>query len=233
MRVELIAFSQPFIRMDRTSITNPMSIAEEAASVCYDSKPTDNYKIAQSCMTSGHMSIMEHVSFTFHITGISRACLAQLSRHRHISLSVRSQRYCKEDDFYYVNPFPKEDDHSSSIEEAVAIANVFYKDMLTDGVPAEDARAVLPNACCTELYLTANARTLIEISHLRLCTRAQKEIRELFKRIKDSVAEVSTEIAEKMVPACEQHEEIYFCTEHKGCGKHPNIHSIAYTSEAV
>ena len=82
-----------------------MAIAEQAASVCYDSKPTENLKIVKQCIASRHMSVLEHVSFTFHIQGISRACLAQLSRHRHISLSVRSQRYCREDNFEFVNPF--------------------------------------------------------------------------------------------------------------------------------
>lgn len=231
MEVQLIAFTQPFVKMDRTGITNPIAIAEEAASVCYNSKPTKKYRIAKSCMASGHMSVMEHVAFTFHVKGISRACLAQLSRHRHISLSVRSQRYCREDDFNYVNPFPYDSDWGKDIYEAVAIANENYKDLVEDGMKPEDARMVLPNACCTELYLTANARSLIEMSHLRLCTRAQREIRELFQSIKECVAEVSPEIAVKMVPACEKHEGYAFCTEHDGCGKHPSLDEV-YMKEA-
>ena len=96
MKVELVGYSQL-----ANGKGDPMALAELAASVCYDSKPTENLKIVKQCIASGHMSVLEHVSFTFHIQGISRACLAQLSRHRHISLSVRSQRYCREDDFQF------------------------------------------------------------------------------------------------------------------------------------
>ena len=64
-------------------------------------------------------------------------------------------------------------------------------DMVDAGVAPEDARAVLPNACCTELYMTANARALIEMSHLRMCKRAQREIRELFDKIRDCLCHVS------------------------------------------
>lgn len=91
MKVELIAYTKPFsIKED----SNPMDIVEKCASVCYDSDITKEYRIAKSCHDSGHLSIYEHINFTFHIQGVSRSLLAQLSRHRHISLSVRSTRYC-------------------------------------------------------------------------------------------------------------------------------------------
>ena len=92
MQVELIAYSTPI-----KGRCNPMAIVEQCASVCYDSKPDfDKFRIAKGCAKTGHMSVYEHAYFTFHVSGISRACLAQLSRHRHLSLSVRSQRYCDE-----------------------------------------------------------------------------------------------------------------------------------------
>jgi len=86
-----------------------LSIAELAASVCYDSEPTENYRIAKGCKATNHVSVLEHISFTFCVTGVSRALLAQLSRHRHISLSVQSQRYVAMNNFDYVNPFSDED----------------------------------------------------------------------------------------------------------------------------
>ena len=96
MEVELVAYSQP---VKKDGDKNPLSIAELAASVCYDSEPTETYRIAKGCKATGHRSVLEHISFTFHVEGVSRALLAQLSRHRHISLSVRSQRYCEENNF--------------------------------------------------------------------------------------------------------------------------------------
>lgn len=172
MKVELISYSQP---VKKDADKNPLSIAELAASVCYDSQPTETYRIAKGCKATGHTSVLEHISFTFHVTGVSRALLAQLSRHRHISLSVRSQRYCDESVMQYVNPFSGED--ADVFDGMMAdIANDYRILKEYHGAANEDARAVLPNACCTELYVTINARSLIEMSHLRLCTRAQREI---------------------------------------------------------
>ena len=226
MKVELVGYSQMAYNHG-----DPMAIAEQAASVCYDSKPTENLKIVKQCIASGHMSVLEHVSFTFHIQGISRACLAQLSRHRHISLSVRSQRYCREDDFQFVNPFPDGSFGAAEFEEYMEDARANYADMVDDGIKPEDARAVLPNACCTELYLTANARALIEMSHLRMCRRAQREIQELFYAIRSCLRHVSPIVAQNMVPSCQAHGGVPFCTERNSCGWYPKLSDLLCAQE--
>ena len=226
MKVELVGYSQM-----ANNHGDPMAIAEQAASVCYDSKPTDNLKILMQCIASRHMSVLEHVSFTFHIQGISRACLAQLSRHRHISLSVRSQRYCREDDFQFVNPFPDGSFGAAEFEEYMEDARANYADMVDDGIKPEDARAVLPNACCTELYLTANARALIEMSHLRMCRRAQREIQELFYAIRSCLRHVSPIVAQNMVPSCQAHGGVPFCTERNSCGWYPKLSDLLCAQE--
>lgn len=226
MKVELVGFSQ-MVNVHG----DPMSLAELAASVCYDSKPTKRCDIVKQCIASGHMSVLEHVSFTFHIQGISRACLAQLSRHRHISLSVRSQRYCREDNFQYVNPFPEGSFGAAEFEDYMEEARANYVDMVDAGVAPEDARAVLPNACCTELYMTANARALIEMSHLRMCKRAQREIRELFEKIRNCFLYFSPVLTQNMVPACLAHGDVPFCTEHNSCGWHPKLSELVSPQE--
>lgn len=223
MKVELVGYSQMV-----NGHSDPMALAELAASVCYDSKPTERCGIVRQCIASGHMSVLEHVSFTFHIEGISRACLAQLSRHRHISLSVRSQRYCREDIFQFVNPFIL-----GKFNEFMEEARSHYVDMVNSGAAPEDARAVLPNACCTELYMTANARALVEMSHLRMCNRAQREIRAMFKKIRNCLQHVSPFVAQNMIPACEAHGGIPFCTEHNSCGRHPRLSDIVIQPEDV
>ena len=226
MKVELVGYSQM-----ANNHGDPMAIAEQAASVCYDSKPTENLKIVKQCIASRHMSVLEHGSFTFHIQGISRACLAQLSRHRHISLSVRSQRYCREDDFQFVNPFPDGSFGAAEFEEYMEDARANYADMVDDGIKPEDARAVLPNACCTELYLTANARALIEMSHLRMCRRAQREIQELFYAIRSCLRHVSPIVAQNMVPSCQAHGGVPFCTERNSCGWYPKLSDLLCAQE--
>lgn len=230
MEVELISYSQP-IKKDADK--NPLGIAELAASVCYDSEPTETYRIAKGCKATGHTSVLEHISFTFHVTGVSRALLAQLSRHRHISLSVRSQRYCDESVFQYVNPFKEGSEDADVFEGMMAdIANDYRILKEYHGAANEDARAVLPNACCTELYVTINARSLIEMSHLRLCTRAQREIRELFMAIKFQVAQVCPELGAWMVPSCEANPKYPFCPEgSRCCGRHPKLADIYKPNE--
>ena len=225
MKVELVSYSQP---VKRDVNKNPLSIVEQAASVCYDSEPTETYRIAKGCKATGHTSVLEHISFTFHVSGVSRALLAQLSRHRHISLSVRSQRYCDESVMQYVNPFKEDSEDADVFEGMMAdIANDYRILKEYHGAANEDARAVLPNACCTELYVTINARSLIEMSHLRLCTRAQREIRELFMAIKFQVAQVCPEAAAWMVPSCEANPKYPFCPEgSRCCGRHPKLADV-------
>lgn len=225
MKVELVSYSQP---VKKDADKNPLGIAELAASVCYDSEPTETYRIAKGCKATNHVSVLEHISFTFYVAGVSRALLAQLSRHRHISLSVRSQRYCDESVMQYVNPFKEDSEDADVFEGMMAdIANDYRILKEYHGAANEDARAVLPNACCTELYVTINARSLIEMSHLRLCTRAQREIRELFTAIKFQVTQVCPEVAAWMVPSCEANPKYPFCPEgSRCCGRHPKLADV-------
>ena len=223
MEVELIAKTCPI------NGYSDMQVVEQAACVCYNSEPTPDYRIAKACYNSGHLSTWEHISFTFHIKGVSRALLAQLSRHRHISLSVRSQRYCREDGFEYVTPKLSKAD-KELYDDFIDREKTFYQTMVHEDIKPEDARMLLPNDCCTELYMTMNARALIEASNKRLCTRAQSEIREMFQKMKEQVSIYSPMIANWMVPQCEKNEKYPFCPEHKSCGRHPKLSEV-YKSE--
>lgn len=221
MEVKLIAKTYPI------EGASDMQIVENAACVCYNSKPTPDFRIAKACYRDGHWSILEHISFTFHIKGVSRALLAQLSRHRHISLSVQSQRYNVYDDgFRYVNPFMEGTVAYDFFESDISELQDNYNIYIEIGEKPENARAILPNACCTELYLTMNARALIEASNKRLCTRAQSEIREMFQKMKEQVSIYSPIIANWMVPQCEKNEKYPFCPEHKSCGRHPKLSEV-------
>ena len=228
MHVELIAYSMPV--SGRYKCNPLMKVVEQCASVCYDSEPDfKDYRIAKGCAKAGHMSVFEHAYFTFHVSGISRACLAQLSRHRHLSLSVRSQRYCDESGngvFGCIIPKAFNDEQLEIAMQTYREEMDKYQVLLASGAEKEDARMVLPNAMETELYLSANARALIEASHLRLCSRAQSEIRELFNELKSCVEDVSPEIADMMVPKCELNKNYTFCTERKSCGKHPPLSEV-------
>lgn len=237
MNVELIARSRPLpgrcgtVNNPMGITPNPMRIIEQAASVCYDSKPDFwDFKIAHNCAKTGHLSVYEHIYFTFHIEGISRACLAQLTRHRHFSFSVRSQRYCNESRSEPVFPASTDEDQDGIIADAYDYAWDAYDRLIENGVAKEDARMVLPNGASTELYISANARALIEASHLRLCSRAQQEIRNMFDLMKKEIATVAPDIANMMVPQCEINPQYQFCTEAKSCGKHPRLQDVLATA---
>lgn len=133
---------------------------------------------------NGHLSVFEHIYFTFKVEGISRACSHQIVRHRHCSFTQRSQRYCSEDGFRFVTP--PTIDAGAFVNDMEDIGD-WYTDYQKSGVPNEDARYILPNACETSMYISCNLRELIHIANERKCYRAQWEIRELVTKMCDLV----------------------------------------------
>ena len=153
----------------------------------------------------GHLSVLEHASFTFAIEGISRACSHQLVRHRMASFSQQSQRYVKMRDFQFVVPPSIKDDTevAATLNQAMEHLQAGYDALLSAGVSAEDARYILPNATETKLIMTANARSLLNFFELRLCTRAQWEIRRLAGMMLDEVKAIAPNIFANAGPTCE------------------------------
>lgn len=181
----------------------PIETIAKIASICYDSNPKDPIKLVKHLYGNGHHSVFEHIYFTFRIEGISRACSHQLVRHRMCSFTQRSQRYCKESGFEYVTPKSIGDGNPYDVMVGESFDN--YEDLL-EFAPKEDARYILPNACCTDLYLSCNLRELIHIANERLCSRAQWEIRELVKRM---CKLVDKDLQFMLVPKCKS--GIYIC----------------------
>jgi thymidylate synthase (FAD) len=180
---------------------DPINTIAKIASICYDSDPKNPLGLVKHLYRNGHHSVFEHVYFTFKIEGISRACSHQLVRHRHCSFTQRSQRYCSEDGFGVVIPstIAKVDVKGGYMGLVDTIAEN-YEELQYIGIPNEDARYVLPNACETSLYLSCNLRELIHMSNERLCRRAQWEIRELVKQM---VSLVAPELQFMLVPKCQ------------------------------
>lgn len=198
---------------------------ENIACVCYDSEPTEDCKIFKGCMKSGHMSVAEHSDITFKVT-CSRACSHQLVRHRTGKYTQRSQRYCKEDGFEYYMPDSIAANKCIHVyTEAMNLIQDYYEILIENGVPAEDARYVLPNACETVLYITMDFRNFFHFLNERLCTRAQKEIRDIAKEMARLAVEACPIIKPYCVSKCETY-SIAYCPEHKGCGKHKPLKEI-------
>ncbi len=190
----------------------------------------------------GHESPIEHISFTFAIEGVSRSLLAQITRHRIASYSVQSQRYVKENSFEYVVPpeieaVPKAKklfiETMDKIQDAYdelskMLSEKHYNTMLEMGMEEkeakkaaekkgiEDARFVLPNACCTKMIVTMNARSLINFFNHRCCNRAQWEIREIADMMLMEVKKAAYPIFKDAGPKCLKNA----CPEGKmTCGK--------------
>ena len=181
---------------------NPVETIAQIASICYDSDPKDPMKLVQHLYKGGHHSVFEHIYFTFKIEGISRACSHQLVRHRHCSFTQRSQRYCSENGFEVVMPKSINDDEELKLwwEYNMDAVRGSYHGLQKDGIPNEDARYVLPNACATSLYLSCNLRELIHMANERLCSRAQWEIRELVRQMCQLV---DPKVQFMLVPKCQ------------------------------
>lgn len=199
---------------------------ENIACVCYDSEPTEDCKIFKGCMESRHFSVAEHSDITFKVT-CSRTCSHQLVRHRTGKFTQRSQRYCKEDGFDYYIPQSISNDRQALEIYNDVIHNIQanYKWLLDMGVEAEDARYILPNACETTIFITMDFRNFFHFLNERLCTRAQKEIRDIAKEMAKLAVEACPIIKPYCVPKCESF-SIAYCPEHKGCGRHKSLKEI-------
>ena len=208
-----------------------------AAKICYakdvsikklQKKINDNDVSAfiTKLLESGHESPFEHISFTFGIEGISRACSHQLVRHRMASFSQRSQRYCFEDGFNYIEPedINENENEDKFFRDFMRHSKEVYSKLIDKGVKPEDARMVLPNACETKIIVTMNARELLHFFKLRCCKRAQKEMREVAFMMKNICRKVAPNVFQYAGPNCLKG----YCTEgEKSCMKdNDNIKKI-------
>ena len=162
-----------------------------AARLCYSDSDIESLsdkskgtadEFVQKLFDLGHLSPIEHASFTFGVEGVSRALLAQITRHRIASFSVQSQRYVKQKEMNYIIPDTVKslgDDAVNEFKEQMSQIHAWYLGWLEKGLPAEDARFVLPNAAETRMVITMNAREIMHFFNLRCCDRAQWEIRTL------------------------------------------------------
>ena len=217
---------------------NPEATVAAAAKLCYSPStiediregltPEKTASFVEMLSEIGHESPIEHVSFTFGVEGISRACSHQLVRHRIASYSQKSQRYVSEGSFEYIIP-PEVEAIPEAKEEfelqMKAIEEGYNKlaDLLTqkhteafikDGLDEkaalqkakkkafEDARFLLPNACETKIVVTMNARSLMNFFRHRCCNRAQWEIKDVADQMLALVKEVAPNLFKIAGPSC-------------------------------
>lgn len=184
--------------------------------------PEIRKKLIRSCIKSGHTSILEHVSFTFHIT-CSRACSHQFVRHRIASYSQQSQRYVEVKDLPFIMPDflylgEKKDDAEKIMWRVSRILEDAYEGLVELGAKPEDARSVLHQATATHFVVTMNCRSLWNFFKHRCCYRAQAEIRDIANMMLDNCKLELPTVFENAGPKCLQEGR---CLEHKSCGHSP------------
>jgi|YNPMSStandDraft_1061717.scaffolds.fasta_scaffold02344_5 thymidylate synthase (FAD) len=181
-----------------------------AARTCYSKNPPQTItldkarKLIRELIRRGHESILEHALFTFRIEGISRVASHQLVRHRLASYAQQSQRYVslQEADFICPPAIGANPQAEIIFRETVQRCREAYEKLLTLGILREDARYIIPQGTTTNLVFTANARELLHIFRLRLCNRAQWEIRELCLKMLKILQEKAPVIFESAGPPC-------------------------------
>ena len=212
MNVKLIGFTP-----------DPEKIPAMAAKLTHSkTKPDDLDKtsnkelkaILGQVVTLGHTSVVEHASFTFAISDVSRSLTHQLVRHRIASFSQQSQRYVNLNDSNYVTPpkIAKNKQMKKAYDQTMKMIWKEYNKLLEMDIPAEDARYVLPNATCTNIMVTTNARSLLNFFELRCCLHAQWEIRSLANLMLKEVKKAAPTIFKNAGPLCKSKK---VCPENK------------------
>ena len=198
MKVELIAITPDAER-----------IIEIAARTCYQSGdkmvPEKLGELLPKLIAMGHESPFEHAYATFRIRDVSRAMTHQLVRHRLLAVSQKSQRYVSEGNFDWVVPPTVTESDRSEYDGDMEVIRALYKKWKGKGLKNEDARFVLPNACTTELIVSANFREWRHVFHVRCHRRAQWEIREvclvMLKTLNQKAPHVFADVAKGVLAA--------------------------------
>jgi thymidylate synthase (FAD) len=202
---------------------NPEKTAAMAAKLTHSKiKPEDFDKKSEKelklvlieVMKLGHTSVVEHSCFSFAISDVSRSLTHQLVRHRIASYAQQSQRYVNLNDPNYVTPpkIAKNKQMKKAYEKTMKEIWDHYNNLLDMGIPAEDARYILPNAACSNIIVTMNARSLLNFFELRCCLHAQWEIRQLANKMLAEVKKVAPIIFKNAGPSCKSKG---ICPEHK------------------
>ena len=212
MKVKLIGFTP-----------NPEKIPAMAAKLTHSKiKPEEIDKtsdkelnaILKQVLNLGHTSVIEHTNFTFAISNVSRSLTHQLVRHRIASYAQQSQRYVDFKKPSYITPPKIEKNKEMKKAYDLTMKNIWkeYNKLLEMSIPAEDARFVLPNATCTNIIVTMNARSLMNFFELRCCLHAQWEIRQLANKMLKEVKKIAPTIFKNAGPACKTKK---ICPENK------------------
>ena len=199
---------------------NPITTMAIAAKTCYSKLTPDCIRFVseteattflEKIVARGHHSVLEHASFTFAISGISRNCTNQIVRHRIASYSQQSQRYVEfagDDSSVYLQDSLQENE---KVQQHLKNTKELYEELVESGVKVEDARGILVGGTLTNLVMTMNVRSLIHFLKLRTCSRAQKEVRTVANAMLSLLAKDLPFLSKEVSMKCLQCRESKYC----------------------
>ncbi len=207
--------------MNPEVVDSYLSSVGEFAAVCYDTDTSEvnPEAIAKHCLGSGHWSPGRATFFIFKVKGISRSCTHQIVRHSvGVEINQRSQRYVNESMPAFIVP---ESVMNTPFALPVYLRSMdhswrSYRELLSFGIPGDDAREVLPNACESEMNIAFTPQALIHFCNERHCSRASWQIRALSEWLARLVIARQPWFAKHLVPKCER---LGYCPEAKSCGR--------------
>ncbi len=172
--------------------TDPSNLGRFAG-ICYGREGNDDARLAH-IISVGHLSVLRFGHVVFRIEGVSRVCLAQLTRSKHLDYLVRSSRYCDESDAEFIRP-PGFDKLNGDVKDSVILfeqeARELYNELRGAGMSKQDARFWLPQAQATELYVAGNYQAFKDFIALRNTKHAQKEVRDVAAEIERQLQEIA------------------------------------------
>jgi thymidylate synthase (FAD) len=207
MKVELVSYTKDGEKI--VAIASKMSRSRKSWDYHWQTMTDEEIEIwIRDAIIHGYWSVLEHSVYTFSIEGISRIASHQLVRHRIASYTQLSYRFAKPVDEYYQPIIPPSTEKRAKeiIDKAYRDSYNYYFKLLESGVPEEDARYVLPNGVNTNIVVTMNARELYNFFALRLCSRAQWELRQLAWKMLEEVKKVHPHLFKYAGPNCIIHE---------------------------
>ncbi len=178
-------------------------------------------RLITQVLGSGHLSTLEHASFTFAVEGVSRVTEVQLVRHRiGTAFSIQSGRYVKRGEATYARP-ASFDDLSKELRDEIdghfKSCNDLYVKLIDNGIKAEDARYLQPQSLQTKIVVTMNARELLHFFNVRTCKRAQWEIQAMANKMMKEVVKIAPNIFQNSGPSC-MTEKVCWEGEKLSCG---------------
>lgn len=215
-----------------TTTRNPISLIGERAGICWGadtSSQVKNYQRGWDCITSGHGRALEYVVVDMIIEGYSARVIREYTRHIGGAPTYlqASTRYINYGGFDYIEPKSiADDDEARDIYRSEMLNISLSLERLEQiGIPREDCANLLPLGMATKIIDHRNVRNLIDMSHVRKCSRAMWEIRELFGAIENALIEYGSDSGEwetivrtQFKPKCEV---TGWCNEKNSCGRKP------------